>query len=336
MKKTLCFGAKSRKQRAGIRDYPLGRPNYAAYVCIFGTCEYIPECVEVCEVAKFSATQLDIFLAVVLFLVGLGYSVSGLPASIIVACVIWGTAWLFFSHLFFIYDGTASCPTDVKIILWGGATFLLVIILAAPVRVQYAKEHTPPSVPQTPPVSPLVVTPEVRSYIVFDGSMRFGEKKDYKGQLIADRNLQVGDEFAFDFYFRATGPNPVDLVSVSLWLYVEPDFQDKTQRDMIEAFKQRLSAERKRRPGKSEASTFMPGERRFDTAYAKSEPNEHRIVTQDDLNALRNGTEIAFVIVEIAYMDDKKLHHLRTCQWLTPPAIAPGVWHFCEGFTKSD
>jgi hypothetical protein len=183
---------------------------------------------------------------------------------------------------------------------------------------------------------PPAAAPEMRSYIVFDGNMRFGEKKDYKGQLIADQNLQVGDEFAFDFYFRATGPNPVDLYSVSRWLYVEPDFQDKTQRDMIATFKQRLSAERKKQIRKPEPSTFMPGERRFDTAYAKSEPNEHRIVSHDDLNALRNGTEIAFVIVEVAYMDTKKLHHLRTCQWLTPPAIAPGIWHFCVGFTNSD
>jgi hypothetical protein len=292
------------------------------------------------EVARFSATQLDIFLAVVLFLVGLGYSVSGLPSSILVACAIWGTAWLFFSHLFFIYDGTASCPMDVKIIFWCAATFLVALILWTPVRVQYAKEHTPPTAPPehegTPPVPPLVIQPEVRSYIAFDGNMRFGEKKDEKGQLLADQNFQVGDTFFFNVFFKATGPNPVELLPVARWLYVEPDFQDKTQKDMIADFRQRLSAERRKLTVKPEPSTLMVGESRFDTAYAKTETNEHRIVTQDDLNALRAGTEIAFMIAEIPYMDHQKLHYLRTCQWLQPPATAPGVWHFCIGFTKSD
>ncbi|HEY3971607.1 MAG TPA: hypothetical protein VGM18_01310 [Candidatus Sulfotelmatobacter sp.] len=98
--------------------------------------------------AKFGATHLDILFAFVLFFAGLGYSVSGFPASVIVACVIWGIAWLFVTHLFFVYDGTASCPIDVKVILWASATFFAVVVLWSPVARRYSAEHSPRAEPQ--------------------------------------------------------------------------------------------------------------------------------------------------------------------------------------------
>jgi len=45
----------------------------------------------------------ELVLALALFLAGLGYAVMGLPANVVVGCVIWGIAWIFITHLFFYF-----------------------------------------------------------------------------------------------------------------------------------------------------------------------------------------------------------------------------------------
>lgn len=81
----------------------------------------------------------------------------------------------------------------------------------------------------------------------------------------------------------------------------------------------------------------MPGNGGFDTVYAVDENKQHWVLTKSDLEALRNGTKIAFVILELSYKDQGEVHHYRTCQFLQPPAIPPGIWHYCDvGFTQSD
>jgi len=125
------------------------------------------------------------------------------------------------------------------------------------------------------------------------------------------------------------------LVERALLLYVEPDYGLKTQENLIADFKERLMKERKNlRPG--ESSTMMPGDERFLTAYAVTAENKFRTVTADDLAQLQTGTEVSFVVIEIAYKDRGAIHHARQCAWLQPPADPPGIWHFCEVFNKSD
>ena len=180
------------------------------------------------------------------------------------------------------------------------------------------------------------IPPPPRSFLVFDGPMRFGEKRDDKGQLVSDQNLQVGDRLAFDYYFKATGPNPVTTIGTASWLYVEPDFSPETQKPMIADFNARLKKEQKQHVVKAVPFTLMPEEKdRWNTVYAQAD-KKYRLVTQPDLDALRVGQEIVFVIVEIPYLDSGKVHRLRTCQFLQPPATFPGIWHFCQGFTNPD
>jgi hypothetical protein len=174
------------------------------------------------------------------------------------------------------------------------------------------------------------------SYLVFDGSPRFGERKDDKGQLLPDKNFQVGDKIFFNYYYRATGPNPVESKEAAGWLYLEPDFGPQTQQEMIADLKKRLNEERKQHPIPAEPETLMPGDQRWASVYATTEGKQYRLVTRKDLEEFRTGTEIAFVLIELSYTDNGKLHHLRTCQFLQPPATPPGVWHYCEGFNQSD
>jgi hypothetical protein len=100
---------------------------------------------------------------------------------------------------------------------------------------------------------------------------------------------------------------------------------------MIADFKTRVSKEKTLRKKKPEPTTLMPGDNRWDSAYAWTEDKKQRLVTQADLDAFRLGTQLPFVIVEISYTDNNVLHHLRTCQFLQPPAIPPGIWHYCDG-----
>lgn len=147
--------------------------------------------------------------------------------------------------------------------------------------------------------------------------------------------LKWGDGFFFNVYIKATGPNPIEVIDAARWVYVEPDYSPQTQKNMIADFKARLSKERKTfRQG--ESSTWMPGDGRFFSAYAVDAENKHRTITTEDLSRLQAGTELPFVIVEITYKDQGAIHHARQCAFLQPPADPPGIWHYCEGFNKSD
>ncbi len=285
----------------------------------------------------------ELVLALALFLAGLGYAVMGLPANVVVGSVIWTIAWLFVSHLFFTSDWTVSCPIDVKIILWGSVTFLVVLALWRPIQTQYAKEHAPPSIPSKPlpeigkPTPPAVlIRPAGRTYLIFDGVHIPGRVDTKTGQPIGDEVFQIGDKLFFNVYFKTVGPNPVELVKLDYWVYVEPDHSAETQAAVVADFKKRL---RREKAYQSEfikdAATLMPNERRFNSAYASSETKEPKIITQADLDGFQAGTEWPFLLVQITYKDKGKVHHLRTCQLLQPPQIL-NTWAYCREFTNSD
>lgn len=266
-----------------------------------------------------SAELRDILFALILFLAGLGYSVMGLPANVLVGCVIWALAWAFVTHLFFIYEGTDSCPEDVKIIFWGAVTFLIVLMLWSPVRNQYVREHHP-----TAPFA-------VRSYIVSDGPASFPPRLDHDGQLLIDQNPRVGDPLCFNYYFRSAGPNPVTTLGLAKEVYLEPDAKDTTQNQMIEDFSNEIARERPKITIQPHA--FGPEKKSMDTVFTWTKDRKHyRLFTKGDLDRLHRGRTIVFVIIEIPYSDNDKLHHFRMCQFLQPPAVAPGVWHDCNGF----
>ena len=285
--------------------------------------------------SRLEAELQELVLALIMFLAGLGYAVSGLPANIVIGCVIWGIAWIFVTHLFFVSDSTTSCPVDVKVILWGAVTCLVVLALWTPVRTEYAKEHMPSAspIPKSPHQVQFPPTPSTpRSYMVFDGAPYFVQYTDEKGRTVPDQNLRIGQPLIFNFNYKQVGPNPVEFMRLWKWLYVEPDVEASTQKQMIDDFNRRVHAEH---VAVKTTTTFTQGRSGFNTAGA-AEDIHVRTVTEDELKALRSGTEIAFVIAQIAYEDNAERHHARMCYYLQPPAYFPGVWHECIGFNHSD
>ena len=115
---------------------------------------------------------------------------------------------------------------------------------------------------------------------------------------------------------------------------VEPNTEHETQKQFADNFVNEIEKERRTvQPG---SSTMMPTDEAFITAFSATDSTKSLVLTQDDLDKLRAGTEFAFVIAQFDYKDSVKTHHLRRCMWLQPPSQAPGTWHFCEVFNTSD
>ena len=168
-----------------------------------------------------------------------------------------------------------------------------------------------------------------RSYIAFSSSPQF------PGHLGAEgSNFQAGQLLGFNVHFKASGPNSVQLLETAHSLVIEPDAKPETQRAAVAVFMGQVRKERNTfhlRP-----STMMPADDDFFTAFARTDTNQLRVVSQDDLAKLKAGTEVVFMLAELTYKDTGAVHHLRRCMWLQPPASPPGIWQFCGLFNRSN
>jgi hypothetical protein len=166
------------------------------------------------------------------------------------------------------------------------------------------------------------------SFMTLSGNPRFA------GRGGEGANFQVGDALTFNVYYKATGPNSIELLSMGRFVAVEPNTEHETQKQFADNFVNEIEKERRTvQPG---SSTMMPTDEAFITAFSATDSTKSLVLTQDDLDKLRAGTEFAFVIAQFDYKDSVKTHHLRRCMWLQPPSQAPGTWHFCEVFNTSD
>jgi hypothetical protein len=172
--------------------------------------------------------------------------------------------------------------------------------------------------------------------MVFSGPPRFGDRNDGKGYIETGRSLfVVGEIFAINYDVEVKGPNQIEMQWTKRWLEMEPDATIESQREFIRQFKKGVGTKA------SNATTphiaLLPGDSRWNTVLAADAENNPRIVTADDIASLTLGTRVLFVALEITYLDNKKTHHLRTCQYLQPPP-SNKIWHFCEAgvFPESD
>lgn len=194
---------------------------------------------------------------------------------------------------------------------------------------------SPPEFAYLKQILPVRAVPIARSYVIFDGKPHFTEDI-VNGQITAQRDFRPGDSLSFNVYYKQEGPNPLDVLNTSRWLYVESNTDDRTENSVISDFERRLQQEQNNREVKFWTQTTLTiGESRYFTVFARQE-KEYEKVTEDVLNQLRSGQKILFVVNQIIYRDQDIVHHLRRCLWLQPPALAPGVWHFCNSFNRSD
>ncbi len=175
-----------------------------------------------------------------------------------------------------------------------------------------------------------------RSYAAFLGSPKFTGPSPTGSE---GSEFQPGSPIGFNVHYRAAGPNPIQLVDSAAATYIRTDFKSDTQEEIVTTFLDEVKKEKKdlklQEPGASHVHTMMPLAEEFFTGYAWSDKMQHLVFTQDDLDKLKSGAEVAFVISQIDYRDAGVMHHLRGCMWLQPPARF-STWHFCDVFNKSD
>lgn len=187
-------------------------------------------------------------------------------------------------------------------------------------------------------------SPGPRSYLEFEGNPIFGGSSPTGSE---GAPFSAGDPLGFNVHFRATGPNSVKgLWSSSETKVVSGVFQTSDgsfDQAIIDGaaheFLAELSKEVKAHKAAYLPHTMMPGDKEFYTAFAYTDGtySKHRVVSQGDLDAVKNGSETWIVISVQAYSDANRIHHLRKCIWLTPPATPQSIWHFCGGdFPDSD
>jgi hypothetical protein len=206
-----------------------------------------------------------------------------------------------------------------------------------PSQPEQAKAQSPPAVP----VQPAPAKAE-RTYLEFDGNIRFPQDVAADGRTWGpERNFRVDEEMYFNYFFRALGPNPIQVFASSQWIYLEPNASAETQNKVVKAFKQRIARNLKAHPEFAENGTSMY-EKGIDqwnsvfTSDKQDEDGKHRLVAQQDLENFKLGTVRVIVLIQVPYKDNGKWHYLRTCQYLVPPATIPEVWHFCDYFINSD
>jgi len=184
---------------------------------------------------------------------------------------------------------------------------------------------------------PAAPAPAPRSYIVLDGNPRFTGPSTAGGEGI---DFVVGSPIAFNVHFKNSGPNALETGEMAFSAYLKDDPTYETQDAVVSEFTNEVKKEKKNfkgpRPDPSHVHTMGPGTSEFHTAASWSDTLVENSFTQDDLNKLKTGAKIAFVLTEISYKDAGIQHHFRMCMWLHPPALSNGVWQFCGVFNKSD
>jgi hypothetical protein len=188
---------------------------------------------------------------------------------------------------------------------------------------------------------PLPSTLNPRSYIIYTGNPIF-TGSSVPG--VEGSDFQPGDGLEFNVHYKATGPNPVKLLDSTRITLVEPDYSHKSQDEAIDSFTKVVnsklqSARKNKKDIRDTSHTLMSGDNEFFTAYTVYGTIQEMLkpsLTQEDLDKLHAGSEIAIVISVMTYKDGNTIHHLRRCSWLQPPAKPPGTWAYCYRFPDSD
>jgi hypothetical protein len=186
-------------------------------------------------------------------------------------------------------------------------------------------------------------SPQVqRSYLEYEGNPVFGGSSPTGTEGSA---FTVGDPLGFNVHYRAAGPNEVKSLRQSFATIVTTrlfssgnGYEQKVIDGAVDEFFAEFKKETRANKAPVKPHTLLPGDREFNTAYGWTDNyTKHRIVTQGDLDAVKIGSQTWIVISILTYLDGNTIHHLRRCEWLSPPATPQSVWHFCGGkFPDSD
>jgi len=142
--------------------------------------------------------------------------------------------------------------------------------------------------------------------------------------------LPVGEDFAFNLYFKNVGSIPAELRWNVGQMYVLPgSYRDEMRSEAVAKFRQWFKELPEETTNSSEP--LGAGSTKFITAFGRK-------IGPYDNDALQEGRETVFIIAEIGFSDPGGLHRAPLCVWLQPTRPnAWLVWHHCGGsYEKSD
>jgi hypothetical protein len=139
-----------------------------------------------------------------------------------------------------------------------------------------------------------------RSYLTLAGNPRFTGPSATQTE---GSNFLPGSPIAFNIHYKNTGPNAVELGEQADAAYLKDDYKPETQQSVLAQFTSDIEKEKKAlkegKPDPSHTHTMGAGTEEFFTAFSWSDTLERVSFTQDDLNKLKAGARIAFVITQI-------------------------------------
>jgi len=232
---------------------------------------------------------------------------------------------------------------------WWGLLFSYHLFVKVPRQIRKESASHAPPIPRhriAPPdfayqkTTIAIKHSETRTYLVFSDQIGFPRDANTEtGQILPEHNFRIGDEIYFNFWYNASGPNPVKVFRGSRNVYLGRDTEESTQKAFLEHFKRHVADAWKNHPDLLNDYTpqYQADVGRFGSAFAfQGDSNTKiKVENQAQLSDLLLGHTIPFVIIEIPYKDNDTWHHLRTCQWVQPATI-PGVWHICDVSFPSD
>lgn len=149
--------------------------------------------------------------------------------------------------------------------------------------------------------------------------------------------LQPGQDIEANVYFTNQGPETADKAWGFGEIYLMPSDSSKPEIEKLDE-------------KKKDMQVLIP---RFKKALAKLTPNgiegtiandghsqtwytahSERVITQDDLNKLQNGSELLFLFFSEQYSDPAGQHYIHSCRSAQTPAFNPEVWQYCPGFQE--
>jgi hypothetical protein len=186
--------------------------------------------------------------------------------------------------------------------------------------------ETPPQVTvNVPPSSPVVIPPSAppdRADVVLH-EVSGGIKQSVNGIPTGVTAVyRLGETAAINIYFVNSGTADADMDGAAK-IYLVPERSEKIEKVLTADFTKFVM---------HRTPTPSPLQHGGQSGYWFSGQSE-KIITQEDIDKLKNGTTILYLYFEVEYKDPTGHHYQHDCRWEQPSASeAEIIWHYCSDY----
>ena len=133
---------------------------------------------------------------------------------------------------------------------------------------------------------------------------------------------RLGETAAINIYFVNSGTADADMDGAAK-IYLVPERSEKIEKVLTADFTKFVM---------HRTPTPSPLQHGGQSGYWFSGQSE-KIITQEDIDKLKNGTTILYLYFEVEYKDPAGHHYQHYCRWAQPSASeAEIIWHYCSDY----